>query len=127
MKNLYIVNTAVFTSVAALHALRLAYKAPATVGSFEVELWLSAIAVAGAALLAWLNWRQVKKHTRADWLWLLLSLIVVDAFIVVYSWIAEITAWGISGDTWLWFVVIDLILVAIVHGAVRKSGGKRKR
>ena len=120
MKNLYIVNTAVFTSVAALHALRLAYQAPANVANFEIDLWLSAVALVGAGALAWLNWRQVAKHSRNDWLMLLLALIVVDAFIVFYSWVAEIAAWGISGDTWLWFVLIDLVLVAIVHGMVRR-------
>ena len=127
MKKLYIVNTALFTSVAALHALRLVYSAPVTIWSFEVQLWLSAVAVAGTALLAWLNWRQVTKHTKADWLWLLICLIVIDAFIGLYSWVADIAFWGISGDTFLWFVIIDLLLVAIIHGSVRNSGSKKKR
>lgn len=127
MKKLYIVNTAVFTSVAALHVLRLVFNAPAFVGDFEIQMWLSAVAVVGIAILAWLNWRQVKQHSQDDWLTLLIALILVDAFIVFYSWVAQITAWGISGDTWLWFVLMDLVLVGIVHGAVKKGSGKRKR
>ena len=121
MKKLYILNTAVFSSVAALHVLRLVFQAPATVGDFEIQLWLSVLALVGAAALALLNWKQVAIHSKADWLWLLISLIVIDAFIALYSWFAEITYWGISGDTFLWFVLIDLVLIAIIHGAVRKT------
>lgn len=127
MKKLYIANTAVFTSVAALHLLRMIFETPLTIGEYEIELWLSALAAAGTGVLAWLNWRAVGKHGRTDWLWLLIALLLVDAFIVFYAWVAEITYWGISGDTFLWFVLIDLVLVGIVHGFVRSSGRSKKR
>lgn len=121
MKNLYIVNTAVFTSVAALHAMRLVYQLPVSVGSMSIELWLSGVAMIGTFVLALLNWKQVKKHTRTDWFVLLFSLIVVDTFMVLYAWVAGLAFWGISGDTWFWFVLLDLALMAIVHGAIRSQ------
>ncbi|MBT4856960.1 hypothetical protein HON52_02110 [Candidatus Uhrbacteria bacterium] len=120
MKKIHIVNTAVFTSVAALHAMRLAFQAPATIGAFEVELWISAVALVGTAALALLNWQAVGKHSKSDLLWFFFVLVLLDAAIGLYSWIAEISYWGISGDSFLWFVLIDLVIAGIIHGAVRK-------
>ncbi len=120
MGHILIVNTAIFAYVAGLHALRIAYQAPATIGSFELPLWLSAVAVVGAAILACLNWRALEHHGKESWLRLLLALLVIDIAMLLYSWVARLTYWGMSGDTFLWFVIIDVILVGIVLGALRK-------
>ncbi|TAL49858.1 hypothetical protein EPN81_04495 [Patescibacteria group bacterium] len=120
MRNILIVNTAIFVSVAALHALRVAYQAPVVIGSFTLPLWLSAVAVVGVAILAYLNWRALEHYGKESWLRLLLALIVIDIAVLLCSWATKLTYWGMSGDTFLWFVIIDVILVGIVLGALRK-------
>lgn len=124
MRNLFIVNTAIFMSVAFLHALRAAYQAPVVIGSFELPLWLSGLAVVGSAVLAVLNWKQVVSPGKVEWLKLLMALIVVDIAILLYSWVAQLRYWNISGDTFLWFVIIDLVLIGIILHPVRKHSSK---
>jgi hypothetical protein len=60
-----IVNTAVFVAIALAHLLRLVYQSPATIGSIEIPLWLSLVAIAGAVVLAHLNWQSLKKSETA--------------------------------------------------------------
>jgi hypothetical protein len=124
MRNLAIVNTAVFLSVAFLHAVRVAYEAPFVFGSVEVPMWLSGLAVVLLVILAWFNWRSLGSATKVDWLILLLSLIVVDIVVLLYSWATQISYWNISGDTFLWFVIIDLILIGIILHPIRKATRK---
>ena len=121
MKNIYIANTAVFLSVAVLHGMRLVFYTPATIGDVQVTMWLSAIALVVTAALAMMNWCAVGNHTNTDILRLLLALIVVDVFVLFYSWASSISYWGITHDTFLWFILMDLVLFAIIHTAVRKT------
>lgn len=122
MSYLSIVNTAIFAAVAFFHVLRVAYQSPVVVGSVEVPLWLSAVAVVGAVILAVLNWKS-QPRGRDAWLRLILTLLIIDIAALLYSWIAKLAYWGISGDTFLWFVIIDVVLVGIILSALRKSRG----
>lgn len=119
MTHLSIVNTAIFAVVAFFHALRIAYQSPVVVGSVEVPLWLSAMAVVGAVVLAVFNWKS-QPRGRDAWLRLVLTLLVIDIAGLLYSWLAKLSYWSLSGDTFLWFVIIDLLLVGIVLQALRK-------
>lgn len=119
MSHLSIVNTAIFAVVAFFHALRVAYQSPLVVGSVEVPLWLSAVAVVGAAILAVLNWKSQPRR-RDAWLRFILSLLIIDIAALLYSWLAKLSYWGLSGDTFLWFVIIDVILIGIILQALRK-------
>lgn len=122
MSHLSIVNTAIFAAVAFFHALRIAYQSPVVIGPVEVPLWLSAVAVVGAGVLAVLNWKS-QPRGRDAWLRLVLALLVIDIVALLYSWIAKLSYWGLSGDTFLWFVIIDLVLAGIVLQALRKRAG----
>lgn len=122
MSHLSIVNTAIFAAVAFFHTLRIATQSPVVIGPVEVPLWLSAVAVVGAVVLAVLNWRS-QPHERDAWLHLVLVLLVIDIVALLYSWLAKLSYWGLSGDTFLWFVIIDLVLVGIILGALRKRAG----
>lgn len=119
MSHLSIVNSAIFAAVASFHALRIAYQSPVVVGPVEVPLWLSALAVVGAVVLAVLNWKS-QPRGRDAWLRFVLVLFVIDVAVLLYSWLAKLSYWGLSGDTFLWFVIIDLVLVGIILQALRK-------
>lgn len=123
MPNLPIVNTAIFLTVVFFHALRIAYQSPAVIGSVEIPLWLSAVAVVGAAVLAYLNWHSLSQRGKPQWLRLLLALIVIDIVVLLASWLLQLSYWGLSGDTFLWFVIIDVVLVGIVLQTLRKRAG----
>lgn len=119
MSYLSIVNTAIFAAVAFFHALRIAYQTPVAVGPVDVPMWLSAVAVVGAVVLAVLNWKA-QPRGRDAWLRLVLTLLVIDITGLLFSWLAKLSYWGLSGDTFLWFVIIDLVLVGIILNALRK-------
>jgi hypothetical protein len=114
MRNLLIVNTAVFVTIAVFHVLRIIYQAPAIIGPVNVPMWLSALAVVGSVALAALNWNQIESRDRVQWFKLLLALLIIDATMLLYSWATKLSYWGISGDTFLWFVIIDLVLIGIL-------------
>jgi len=120
MRSLFIVNTAIFVSVAFAHAVRLAYQAPVVVGSFTMPLWLSSTAVVGVAILAYFNWRAVAPHGKDGYLRLLLALLTIDIAVLLFSWTARLTYWGMNGDTFLWFVIIDVVLVGIILNTLKK-------
>jgi hypothetical protein len=91
------------------------------IGSIDVPLWLSGFAIVGGVILAWLNWKQLERAGKVQWLTLLLSLIVIDVLVLLYSWVAQLSYWNISGDTFLWFVIIDLVLIGIILHPIRKA------
>ncbi len=105
-----LINAAVFTAVALLHGMRLAYQSEVIIGGISLPLWLSAIAIVGAATLAWLNWRAAPQRDLAAFAGYIQALIVIDAVILLYSWAANLSYWGISGAAFLGFFVLDCVL-----------------
>ncbi len=121
MKNLPLVNAAIFFAIAALHADRLFHKTPVSFGSVEIPIWLSALAIVGAALLAWLNWQAIQQPKKAKWLKFLLALFVIDALIVFFSWQLGASYWGISGSQFAWILLFDLLVIGFIHWALKKK------
>ncbi|MBI5370141.1 hypothetical protein HZA85_03065 [Candidatus Uhrbacteria bacterium] len=121
MTNLRIANTAIFLSVAVLHAMRIAYKLPVFVGSIELSLWLSVVAVIGAGVLSWMNWRTIHAPGKTEWLKLLLALFVVDAAIVFYSWVSGLSFWGIANTQFAWILLFDLVVIVLLSWTARKK------
>lgn len=60
MKNLHLVNAAIFLIVALAHLYRLFAGVSVSFGSVEIPLWASGVAVVVAAVLAWLNGKAAK-------------------------------------------------------------------
>ncbi|MBI2039236.1 MAG: hypothetical protein HYT22_03090 [Candidatus Niyogibacteria bacterium] len=60
-KTFFTVVIGIFTAIAVLHGLRVFYQWPAVIGGFEVPMWLSYVAVAIAAYLAY-QASQIAKH-----------------------------------------------------------------
>lgn len=121
MKNLHIANTAVFLAVAGLHALRLVYGSPVTVGVIGVELWVSLAAVVGALALAGLNWRAIQAPGKIEWLKLLLGLFIVDAAIVFYSWTAGLSYWSIEAGQFSFILLFDLFVIAVLYWKIKRA------
>lgn len=121
MNNLHIANTAVFLAVAGLHALRLVYGSPVTVGSVEIALWVSIAAVIGALALAAFNWRAIHAPGKAEWLKLLLGLFVVDAAVVFYSWTSGLSYWGVEAGQFSWVLLFDLIVIVFLYWSVKRA------
>jgi len=117
---LKIINTAVLLSVAMMHALRLGYQSPVSVGDVTITLWLSAIAVVGALLLAWYNWRAISKPGMPEYLKLLLVLLLIDMGGLYYSWLAGLEYWSLSGADFAWFILFDLIAIGIISLYLKK-------
>ncbi len=61
MININLVNAAVFIAVAVLHVVRLLTGAEAVIGGMVMPLWLSAVGVVVAIVLAWLNVKAISK------------------------------------------------------------------
>ncbi|MBI1957274.1 MAG: hypothetical protein HYS44_02350 [Candidatus Niyogibacteria bacterium] len=60
-KTFFTVVIGIFTAIAILHGLRVFYQWPAVIGGYEVPMWLSYVAVAVAAYLAY-QASQIAKH-----------------------------------------------------------------
>lgn len=118
---LKIINTAVFLSVAIMHAIRLGYQSPVTVGDMTIILWLSAIAVIGALLLAWYNWHAISKPGMSEYLKLLFILLLIDMGGLLYSWLAGLEYWSLSGADFAWFILFDLLAIGIIANFLKKK------
>ncbi|MDZ4221801.1 MAG: hypothetical protein U1C18_02905 [Patescibacteria group bacterium] len=121
MKNILIVNTAVFLTVAFAHGLRLAYQSPLTIGSVILPLWVSWVGVGLGLALAWLNWKALSKRGKRAIFKLLLALVAIDALALLYSWGAGLVYWGFSGNTFLWFVLLDAAIIAALWRALSRQ------
>ena len=71
-------------------------------------------------VLAVFNWKHVEPRGKVERLKLLLALIVVNIVILFFSWVAQLSYWNLSGDTYLWFIIIDLVLVGMILHPIRK-------
>jgi hypothetical protein len=116
-----IINTAVFLTVAFMHGLRLGTQTPVVIGGVEVALWLSFLAVVGTLLLAWYNWRTLKKPGTPEILKLLFVLLLIDIGCLFYSWFTGLVYWGIGGETFAWFILFDLIAIGIIANFIKKK------
>jgi hypothetical protein len=60
-KTIHLVAATIFGIVTFVHALRLAYRTPILIGSWELPVWLSWIGVFLAGSLAVLLWQSANK------------------------------------------------------------------
>ncbi|MFA4844971.1 MAG: hypothetical protein WC654_00215 [Patescibacteria group bacterium] len=60
MINVNRVNAAVFIVVALLHVVRLITGADVAIGSIEIALWVSSVAVVLASVLTWWNIKAIR-------------------------------------------------------------------
>ncbi|OJI08615.1 MAG: hypothetical protein COV08_03505 [Candidatus Vogelbacteria bacterium CG10_big_fil_rev_8_21_14_0_10_49_38] len=126
MKNILIINTGVFLSVAILHLMRAFYGWTAVVGGAEIGLGVSLLAVLLAGSLAWFNWRLVGLKSREVWLKLILVLLALDASAVLYSWSIDLTYFGLSRGVLLAIGLVEVVAVvglAAYLGRVKKVYG----
>lgn len=121
MTNLHIANTAVFLAVAGLHVIRLAYGAPVTIGSVEIALWLSILAIIVALVLSALNWRAIQSPGKAEWLKLILGLFIIDSLVDFYAWSTGLSFWGIKTGQFVWIILFDLVVIAVLYRFIKKK------
>ncbi len=121
MSNLHIANAAIFFAIAVAHVCRLSSQAPVSVSSHDIPLWLSAIAIVGALVLAWLNWRAIHQPKKAEWMKFLLALFVIDAVVVFFFWQLGVTYWGLSGNQFAWVILFDLIVIGLIHWSLERK------
>ena len=121
MSNLHIANAAIFFAIAIMHVCRLSTQAPVSIGSVEVPLLLSAVAIVGALALAWLNWRAIQKPGKAEWLKFLFALFVIDAIIAFFFWQLDVTFLGISGNQFTWVILFDLVVIGLIHLSLKRK------
>lgn len=122
MNNILIVNTSIFIAVAFAHALRLMYQSPLTIGEVSLPLWVSWVGVALGLTMAWLNWSALSQRGKRAILKLLLALVIIDVVALLYSWGAQLAYWGLSGNAFLWFIVLDAFLIVVLWYLLKKKG-----
>ncbi|PIQ77863.1 hypothetical protein COV81_05870 [Candidatus Peregrinibacteria bacterium CG11_big_fil_rev_8_21_14_0_20_41_10] len=110
--NFLVANTAIFASVAVMHLMRIVFDTTVSVGGFDLEMWLSGVAIVVMGGLAWANWTVLKESTKQPLAKLLLGLFCLDAFAVFYSWVGRLEYWGFTNDQFGMFLILDLVVVA---------------
>ncbi len=121
MTNLHIANAAIFFAIAVMHVCRLSSQVPVSIGSYDIPLWLSAVAIVGALVLAWFNWRAIHKPGKAEGLKFLLALFVIDAVVSFFFWQLDVTYWGVSGNQFAWVILFDLVVAGLIHWSLNRK------
>lgn len=125
-KHILVVNTAVFLTVAFLHLLRLAYRAPAVIGDIPIPLWLSGAAAILGLGMAWFNWGALERKGKGAVLRLAFSLVIIDMLVLLYSWAAGLEYWGFSGSAFLWFAILDAAILFALRYVLRGTHEARQ-
>ena len=113
-QNVIIASAAVFTLVSLTHLMRVIGDVKLLVNGHSISLWMSVLAIILAGVLALLNLSLIKDKGKVFWLKYVLGLIVFDALFTLYFWLNNLSYLGISASSFLFFFVLDVVLLIIL-------------
>jgi hypothetical protein len=113
-QNVIIASAAVFTLVSLTHLMRVIGDVKLLVNGHSISLWMSVLAIILAGVLALLNLSLIKDKGKVFWLKYVLGLIVFDALFALYFWLNNLSYLGISASSFLFFFVLDVVLLIIL-------------
>jgi hypothetical protein len=113
-QNVIIASAAVFTLVSLTHLMRVISDVKLLVNGHSISLWMSVLAIILAGVLALLNLSLIKDKGKVFWLKYVLGLIVFDALFTLYFWLNNLSYLGISASSFLFFFVLDVVLLIIL-------------
>ncbi|MCR4334171.1 MAG: hypothetical protein NUV47_00330 [Patescibacteria group bacterium] len=119
-ENTIIATSALLTSVAIMHFLRVVFDLDLIINGVNIAMWVSYLAVIGTGFLAILDFETLRK-SRIVWTKFIMSLFVIDAVIVFYSWISNLNYWGISHDGFGLILIFDIIVVILLLSRIKKN------
>ena len=121
LKDILIVDTALFIVIALVHLLRLLLQTPIKVGDFSIPLWVSAAAVVLLFFLAMQNWISMPKKTTKTLAKIVAIIFAVDALFGVSAWFYGVEFLGFSGNLYLAGIVFDLIVIGVLWWYIKKK------
>lgn len=115
MEKVLLTNTALFISMACVHAMRLAYQVPVLAGKVTIPFWISFFAILALVTLAWFNWEAIHKRGKREVIHLLMILLVIDIVGGLLAQTEGLTLWGLHGIDFTWIMLFDLGLIAVLY------------
>ena len=122
--NVILVTSALLTAVSIIHLLRAVTGVSLVVAGVEISIWANVAAFLITGILAILNCKMLGHLTKAHWLKWFMWLVVADALVCFYSWVAGLSYWGFSNTAFGWIVVFDIVVIIILGSAAKKSSSQ---
>jgi len=124
-EHIAIVNAAIFVYVGVLHVLRAVFNLDLTIGSVTIAAWVSVLPALGAFVLVYFNMKSIHVWSKATWLKFIVALLVLDAAVVLYSWLANLSYWGISNMGFGVIFVVEFLVIIALAMYIRKRNASR--
>ncbi|PIR89390.1 MAG: hypothetical protein COU07_00625 [Candidatus Harrisonbacteria bacterium CG10_big_fil_rev_8_21_14_0_10_40_38] len=116
-----VTTSALLTVVAAMHLLRIIFNVDIKINGTSLMIWPSYVAVLALGFLAVLNLESIERRNKTTWIKFIMWLFVLDAIGVFYSWMSNLSYWGISRNGFGVITLFDVLIVIILATSIRKA------
>ncbi len=120
LENMLVLNIVIFAVVGIMHFLRFILGTSVHIGNFELPVWLSGVAVLILLFLIWQNWIKTEK-TKITCAKILMGIFAVDLIGVLGFWYYDIVWFGISGITYIYIAIVDVLIIAGLFWYIKKK------
>lgn len=120
-ENITIATSALLFAVAFMHLLRLGFNIDLYIGGESLAMWPSYLAMIALGYLAILNFKSLEQKNRVVWSKFVMALFIIDAVVVFYSFLSNISYWGISQKGFGYILIFDIIMIILFYFRAKKA------